>query len=181
MPRYVAFLRGINVGGHRVTMDRLRGVFEALRLSRVSTFIASGNVVFDTRAADRAALERRIEARLEDALGYAVPAFVRTPAEIAAVVAFRPFAAAELDVPGHTLHVMFARDAFDDAASRRLAALRTELDEFRPQGRELYWLCRGRTTSSLVAPASLAKAAGRPVTARNMTMLRRLAAEHPPA
>lgn len=57
MQRYIAFLRAINVGGHTVKMDRLREIFEALGFSNVETFIASGNVVFETTARDPAALE----------------------------------------------------------------------------------------------------------------------------
>jgi uncharacterized protein (DUF1697 family) len=52
MTQYVAFLRGINVGGHRVKMDRLREIFEETGLSDVSTFIARGNVVFSTEPLD---------------------------------------------------------------------------------------------------------------------------------
>ena len=46
MPRLIAFLRAINVGGHTVTMMKLRKEFEALGLQDVETFIASGNVIF---------------------------------------------------------------------------------------------------------------------------------------
>ena len=49
MTRYVAFLGGINVGGHRVSMERLRTEFGTLGFLDVSTFIASGNVIFTTR------------------------------------------------------------------------------------------------------------------------------------
>ena len=57
--RYVAFLRAINVGGHVVKMDRLRNLFEALGFSGVRTFIASGNVLFDSAARNTGALESR--------------------------------------------------------------------------------------------------------------------------
>jgi len=48
MPRYVALLRGINLGGHTVKMDRLKKLFEELGLKNVETFIASGNVIFES-------------------------------------------------------------------------------------------------------------------------------------
>lgn len=64
MPRYIALLRGINVGGHRVKMDRLRTLFEALRFSDVSTFIAGGNVSFRTPSGEAAKIEKKIEAHL---------------------------------------------------------------------------------------------------------------------
>ena len=90
MPRYVAFLRAINVGGHTVKMDRLRVLFEDLRLKNVETFIASGNVLFDTSAKDIGALERKIEKHLEQALGYEVTTFVRAMTDLAGVVAGHP-------------------------------------------------------------------------------------------
>jgi len=52
MPRYVAFLRAINVGGHVVTMAQLKRAFEAVPLASVETFIASGNVIFESRSTD---------------------------------------------------------------------------------------------------------------------------------
>ena len=52
MPKYVALLRAINVGGHTVKMDHLRSLFEAIGFSNVETFIASGNVIFDSRSKD---------------------------------------------------------------------------------------------------------------------------------
>ncbi len=56
MPRYIALLRGINVGGHNVKMDRLRALFEELGFRDVATFIASGNVIFTAPDADERAL-----------------------------------------------------------------------------------------------------------------------------
>src|SRR5438093_13743288 len=97
MPPYVAFLRGINVGGHTVKMDDLRRHFEAMGVANVSTFIASGNVLFESPEADAAALERRIEATLHAALGYESATFLRTDAELAAVAAQDPFPDVELE------------------------------------------------------------------------------------
>ena len=87
MPRYIALLRGINVGGHRVKMDRLRGLFEARGFEDVATFIASGNVIFSSDSVDAASLGRDIEEHLENELGYEVATFIRTPAEMTATSA----------------------------------------------------------------------------------------------
>jgi uncharacterized protein (DUF1697 family) len=89
--RYVAFLRAINVGGHTVKMEALRRLFEGLRFAAVSTFIASGNVVFETDEGDPVALEQLIERALHVALGYEVATFLRTDAEVALVAAYAPF------------------------------------------------------------------------------------------
>ena len=85
MTRYVAFLRGLNVGGHTVKMDALRKHFEDLGFENVSTFIASGNVIFETKDAKPAALEKKIEQALERALGYEVATFLRTDKEVAQI------------------------------------------------------------------------------------------------
>ena len=90
--KYVALLRAINVGGHAVKMAVLRGHFESLGFSNVETFIASGNVIFDSRARP-AALQKMIEARLQESLGYEVATFIRTTAEVEAVSKYQPFSA----------------------------------------------------------------------------------------
>ena len=76
MSRYIAFLRAINVGGHTVTMDRLRALFTSLGFTRVETFIASGNVIFDTPSRSPTKLESNIEQHLQLALGYEVRTFL---------------------------------------------------------------------------------------------------------
>ncbi|MBX7103031.1 MAG: DUF1697 domain-containing protein [Gemmataceae bacterium] len=173
MPSYVAFLRSINVGGRRATMDRLCSLFEELDYSDVSTFIASGNVLFQSPQKNAARLETCIEGHLHKALGYPVETFVRTPAEIARAVAHEPFEVRETD----SLHVVFLRDRLDLAAAKSLAKFRTEMDELHAHGRELYWLCRGRLTESLLKWPHVTKAIGMPSTARNVTSLRKLLAK----
>src|SRR5262245_62250290 len=108
--RLVAFLRGINVGGHVVKMDALKKPFEALGFTGVETFIASGNVIFESRSAPTAALERKIEAKLEAALGYEVRTFLRSAEEVAAVARQRPFAEARVR-KAHALYVGFLAEA----------------------------------------------------------------------
>lgn len=175
--RYVALLRGINVGGHRVAMADLRAHIEALGLRDVKTFIASGNVIFSApTSAKPAALERRIEAHLLDTLGYAVPTFVRTPAELAHTAQHRPFSDAEMNAAGHTVHVGFLRETPPPALERDLQARHTAKDAFAIRERELFWLIRGKTMDSLVTWQKLEKALGVEVTMRNITSLKKLVA-----
>ncbi len=176
MPQYVALLRGINVGGHRVKMDDLRALFEALKFSDVSTFIASGNVIFSARSGDRKALEKRIESHLGKSLGYGVDTFVRTPAELTVIAAFRPFGGVDLDRPTNTLHVGFLRDELPATAAKKIESLRTPRDELRVDGRQLYWLCRGKTTDSLIGWQEMCKVIAISCTMRNMKSVRKLAA-----
>lgn len=174
--RRIAFLRAINVGGHTVKMDRLRALFEELGFTGVETFIASGNVVFDSpEEEDARALEERIERHLEESLGYAVATFLRSPAEVRAAAEHRPFP----EAAGVVLSVAFLKDAPGAEARERVAALRTETDDFHFHGRELYWLRHGRVSESKITGATLEKALGRvPATVRNVTTVRRLAEKY---
>jgi len=90
MPRFVALLRAINVGGHVVKMDRLRKIFESLGFSNVETFIASGNVVFESPATNPQTLEKQIESQLQKSLGYEVVTFIRSGSELAAIANYKP-------------------------------------------------------------------------------------------
>ncbi len=83
MIKYVAFLRGINVGGKKlIKMEDLRRVVESLGLKNVRTFIASGNVLFETPQTNRAALTRKIEKELLTAFGHDVPVVLQTIDEL---------------------------------------------------------------------------------------------------
>ena len=179
MPRYIAFLRAINVGGHTVKMDHLRRLFEALDFDHVATFIASGNVIFETSEADTAAVEQRIAEGLEQSLGYAVATFLRAPADLAAVAAYQPFPAPELDAEGHSLYVAFLPAPPSAEARDRLLALHGALDDFHIHDREVYWLVRGKMTDSAFSGAVLEKTLGLPATVRNITTVRKLAAKYP--
>ena len=88
---YIALLRGINVGGHVVKMERLRELFTELGFTHVRTYIQSGNVFFESDSTDRAALASAIEPHLRQALGYDVPIFLRTVAELEQILATNPF------------------------------------------------------------------------------------------
>lgn len=180
MPRYVAFLRAINVGGHVVKMERLRELFESLGLRGVETFIASGNVIFETRATDAAALEARIERHLATSLGYEVATFLRTTEELAAVAAHVPFPEADPIPEGRALWVGFLKSPPGAAPREALMAYRSDSDDFQIRQREFYWLRRTGMSDSAVTGARLERAIGA-ATMRNVTTVRKLSAKYPPA
>jgi uncharacterized protein (DUF1697 family) len=92
--RYAAFLRGINVGGHRlIKMTELARIFTELGLRDVRTVIASGNVVFTSEETDVAELTERIERGLAEALGYPVTVMLRTVEQLRALVGRDPYPA----------------------------------------------------------------------------------------
>lgn len=180
MPKYVAFLRAINVGGHTVKMDYLRTLFEGLGFTNVETFIASGNVIFDSPSKSAKGLERKIESYLQETLGYAVATFIRSSSELAAIAQYKPFDDSELNVAGNTLYIGFMANVPSDLAKANLRALATKVDDFHLDGREVYWLCRESFSQSEISGALLAKTLGMPATLRNVTTVKKLAAKYSP-
>ena len=170
MARYVAFLRAINVGGHVVRMDALRREFSALGLDNVGTYIASGNVVFDSRARNAATLERRIADHLRRALGYEVATFLRTTAELVEIARYQPF-----PEDGASLYIGFLPKPLDAAAGRLVLSFRPPGDELALHRREVYWLCRTRFSDAEFSPARMEKALGMPATFRAVNTVRKMA------
>jgi uncharacterized protein (DUF1697 family) len=177
MSRYIAFLRAINVGGHTVKMDTLRQLFESLGFSGIETFIASGNVVFETTAQDARTLEKKIEHQLQEALGYEVATFIRTDAELADIANYKPFRQADLDA-AVALNIAFLADPIDAKSKQKLMALRTDIDDFHVHGREIYWLCLKRQSESTFSNAVLEKTLGRRSTLRGADTVRKMAAKY---
>lgn len=172
--RYVAFLRAVNVGGRVVKMDLLRTLFQSLGYTGVETFIASGNVVFESSVKKPANLERAIEAHLERRLGFRVAAFVRSMPELADVARHEPF-----DARGDiNLFVVFLRTAPDEPGRRAIAAFSNEVDELRVRGREIYWLARRGIGASTISGARMEKTLGMEGTMRNSTTVRKMAAKY---
>ncbi len=177
MPRYFAFLRGINVGGHRIKMDRLRELVEALRFAQVETFIASGNVIFSSPSHDVDAMEGRIADHLHADLGYEVVTRIRSQAELEGIAAFEPKDPAPAD---QSVYVILLPEAPDVELRQNLDALSSDMDHFEFSGREAYWLIRGKLSESPLFGMGLAKmTGGASTTMRNMTTLRRLLAKYP--
>jgi len=177
MPRYIAFLRAINVGGHTVKMDRLREIFESLGCANVETFIASGNVVFETATQDTAALETRIATALQAALGYAVATFIRTEAELARIAAHQAFPQSDLDA-AQALNIAFLEGPLDGESAQKLMALQTAIDDFATHEREIYWLCRKKQSESTFSNAVLEKTLRRQSTLRGANTVQKMAAKY---
>jgi len=176
MPRYIALLRAINVGGHVVKMEQLRTLFEELGFSDVSTFIASGNVLFETPSRDVGAIATRIEEQLMQALGYDVVTFLRTPKQVEKIAELQPFPASEVDVPGTGLYIGFLCKAPTPSAREKLLKLGSKENEFRVREREVYWLVRTKMSESTFSASKMERLLGLPMTMRNITTVQKLAA-----
>lgn len=171
MARYIAFLRAINVGGHVVKMTHLRALFEELGFTSVETFIASGQVIFETRSTDRPKLEAKIEKHLRAALGYDVATFIRTPDDLKKI-------AARARQDGRTLYVCFTRKAPDTTVQAKLLSYANEIDEFEVHGSEVFWYARKTLSESNFSGALLEKILAMPASARNVNTVNRLVAKY---
>lgn len=178
MPKYVAFLRAINVGGHVVKMDYLRTLFEALEFKNVETFIASGNVIFETRSTNTQLLEKKIEQHLLKHLGYEVATFVRPVTDIARIAAARPFSVAELEKNGNTLYVGFLAAAPSEEARKELGKCANQMNDFAVAGREVFWLSRVKFSENDFSGARIEKILKMKTTLRNVNTAKRIAAKY---
>lgn len=104
--KYVALLRGINLGKRTVKMDKLRKMFEDMGFEQVRTLLASGNVVFAAAEKDAKALRERIEVRFALEFGFEANIILRSAAQIAALVRAAPFKRITAQ-PGMRFHVSF--------------------------------------------------------------------------
>lgn len=167
MARYVAFLRAINTPGRNVKMDRLRAPFVGLGYQNVDTFIASGNVIFDTNSPPAS---RQIEAQIASDLGFDTLAYLRTADETIRVADLTPFAG---DSDGYD--VSFLPGEPDPAAVAQLLDTITGTDQLAVVGREVYWLLGGPREESDHKEATTVKLLGMPTTRRAIRTVRRIA------
>ncbi|MEO8908443.1 MAG: DUF1697 domain-containing protein [Microbacteriaceae bacterium] len=177
MARYVALLRGVNVGGIVITMADLAAAFRALGYSAVKTVLASGNVAFDADAPD-AELKPAIEAALVERFGYDALVHVLTIEELGRIVEAFPF---DAEREGWHRYVIFLMGDAPTIDERRQSLLDLELDPAveRLAGGNgvLYWTVeRGRTLSSVVGKESGRARYRSSTTTRNLRTLLKLLA-----
>jgi uncharacterized protein (DUF1697 family) len=177
--RFAAFLRGINVGGHRVTNDELRARFAELGFSEVDTFRASGNVVFAAGDEHPAELSARIEAGLAESLGYGVATFLRTAGEIQAIARRQPFLPAQVQSSPGKLQVAMLSARPPARVRDEVLALASDRDRLAFGERELYWLPSGGILESALDLEAIDALLGT-TTRRTKNTVERLVARHFP-
>lgn len=133
---YVAFLRGVNVGGkNKLPMEALKELFVNAGCGNVRTYIQSGNVIFSSSTNRSSQLPKLIAAAIEKQFGYRTPVVLRTASQMRKVVRSNPFLArADED----KLHVLFLADTPAVERLRGLDANRSQPDHFEVRGQEVY-------------------------------------------
>lgn len=137
MSPHIALLRGVNVGGRKVLKDDLLGLAKDLGFDDAKTLLASGNLVLWGSAESDAALEERLQDGLEARMGLRTEFFVRTPAELKAIVDGNPYPDEARSHPNHLL-VLFMKAPLPDGDEATLRAAITGPETFQARGRELY-------------------------------------------
>jgi uncharacterized protein (DUF1697 family) len=177
--RWVALLRGVNVGGRKVIMAELRAFAEGLGYTDVTTLLASGNLIFSTPETSAAKIEAHLEAEAEKQLGMKIEFLVRDRADLQRTIAANPFHDQAANRPNH-LFVHFHRDP---VPPEWLAALLAEHDgpeELHADGRELFVdfkeIIGGGITDSRLPPLMIKARHRRLNTARNWNTVTKLLA-----
>src|SRR5262245_4331363 len=141
MPRYVALLRAVNVGGRKVTMAELKTAAAKLGYDNPRTLVASGNLVFDARKTAPAKLETALEAAIEKTFGLFSEVMVRDPTEWAAILKANPFPKKAKEDPAHLVCVVCKQEPDTPGINAFLKAFREKYDkgeQLRIVGREIY-------------------------------------------
>jgi uncharacterized protein (DUF1697 family) len=143
MFRFIAFLRAINVGRGRQDAPRVRVAW----VFKGSYVHCQRNVMFETTINNTKRLERKIQTRLREALGYEGPTFIRRKAGLAKIANYQPFRQSKLDAAVQ-INTIFLADRLDQKVKQKVSRLRTNTDAFEVHGREIYWLRRRKQSGA---------------------------------
>jgi uncharacterized protein (DUF1697 family) len=172
--RYLALLRGINVGGNTmIKMSGLKETFESLGFENVVTYINSGNIAFDTRKAVEKGLVAKLEKAIEGDFGKSVAVMMRTQDEIHGILGRNPFAG---QYESHKeMHVLFMSEPMADDKKDQLLEKQTADERFSVEGREIFCHLRLGVADSLLGKGFIDKKLKVPITGRNWRTVEKLA------
>ena len=161
-------------------MDTLRNLFTRLGFLNVETFLTNGNVIFDTAPVGVIGpLEAQIARFLTKSVdGDDIHVFIRTPEELLGILASVPFRPEDVRNDDNHLFVVLLGEEPDERTRKQLKIRRTEVDELKLHGREIYWL--RRPSVEPVPPPLLSEILYAPATVRSFQTIARLVAKCTP-
>ncbi len=178
--KYVALLRGINVGGRNmIKMETLRATFAALGFENVVSYINSGNLIFDCKrplVSKGVSLDTKLAVKIHDAIqtdfGFDISVMVRPMAEIAEIVANNPFNGQfEND---KDVHVFFLKNELTDEQKCLLSAQGNENEKFAVFSRHVFCLLKISILDSAVGKGFIDKKLKVATTARNWRTVKKI-------
>lgn len=172
MATYVALLRGVNVGGNTIKMERLRELWSELGFKNVRTYVQSGNVVFDAGGSP-SRWSPLIEQRLAGETRLPVSVILRTPAQLRATIAGNPFLK-ETGIDSAKLHVTFLAGAPGKDALKTLSAAKAGADRLCVSGNEIYLHCPNGYGGTKLSNNALEKLLSVRATTRNWNTVNKL-------
>ncbi|MBL8124231.1 MAG: DUF1697 domain-containing protein [Pyrinomonadaceae bacterium] len=172
--RYVALLRGINVGGNTmIKMAELKKSFESLGLENVVTYVNSGNLAFDSKKTAEKTLVRKLEGVIDKDFGKQLPVMVREQKEIPKIIAANPYAG---EFESHKeMHVLFLREDIPKDKMQQLLDAAPDGERYYAIGRELYCHLPNGVIDSLLGRSFVEKKLKLAVTGRNWRTVEKLA------
>jgi uncharacterized protein (DUF1697 family) len=174
MPTYISMLRGINLGSHNsIRMPELKGLYEALGFTNVSTYVQSGNVVFSGDDRDTPELEAAIQAQIAATFGFDVPVFVRQARDFQWLLDENPFLHGRSEDPAR-LHVTFLSAAPPQEKLDALVKPAGENDEYVIIGRDVFLFCPNGYGRTKLSNAFFERKLGLPATTRNWNTINAL-------
>lgn len=172
--RWIALLRGINVGGHnKIPMAELRECCEAIGCRAVQSYIQSGNLVFST-ASTAEEMETRLEHLIAANFKLEIPVIVRSAEQWAGYLADNPFPVASRESP-NLVALALSKLALLPGAADELRERTRNSERVQQVGEALWIHWPAGSARSRLTPAILNRAAGSPVTARNWRTVQKLA------
>jgi uncharacterized protein (DUF1697 family) len=164
---YISLLRGINVSGQKqIRMAKLKDLYESLKLTNMTTYVQSGNVVFGCREKDAAKVAASLETAIAQAFGYAVSVILRDRNELIRVRESNPFVNERHEDPAK-LHVTFLLESPAKSALSKLPVSPVGGDEFHVSGQEIYLFCPDGYGRTKLSNAFFEKKLGVTATTRN--------------
>lgn len=173
MPTYVAFLRAVNIKPRTVKMDVLRRTLEANGFGEVDTYIASGNVRLSTSLRSPAPIESRLREVISSEFGFDVPAVVRTPTQLRALLDQVEAMDSPLAVEAGR-YVTFLSGDLDPAGVAALHAWDEATEAARVVGNDVVLFLAAGVQGARLTNARIEKLTGAIGTARNLTVVRSL-------
>lgn len=178
MIKYIAFLRGINVGGRKlIKMEALRRIFESMGFANVRTYIQSGNVIFEARKKNLSTLRTKIENELKNTLGYEVSVIVLAFSDLALLEEKDPFKRIEMskDV---MLFVTFLSSEPTSTPKLPIAVEKENFEVIAVVGRAAFTVSRLKKNGRFGFPNDfIEKQFGVVGTSRNWTTVRKISSE----
>jgi uncharacterized protein (DUF1697 family) len=170
--RWIALLRAVNVAPRIVKMAELRALCEELGWQQVETYIQSGNIVFGAEGS-AGALEDSLEKEMPKRFGFEVPVIIRSLKQLEATMAANPFPA-ESEAEGNRVLIGFPKRKPASGAAEAILAKAVAGERVVEAGGALWFHYPAGVGTSKLTPNLIDRAAGSPVTARNVRTVAKL-------